>query len=69
MGWSRATIDLAKKLNLYVLITDALSRGDWLETAEAALANGAAALQLREKSLPDASLLALPGEIPDPDTE
>lgn len=42
---------------LYVLITANLCRGDWLETAAAALRGGARILQLREKSLPDRELL------------
>lgn len=42
---------------LYVIITRALCRNDWLQTAEQALRGGAACLQLREKSLPDRELL------------
>jgi len=42
---------------LCVLITEALCRKGWLETAEAALAGGADVLQLREKELPDRELL------------
>lgn len=42
---------------LYVIVTQALCRGDWLETAAHALRGGARCLQLREKSLPDAELL------------
>ena len=45
------------RLRLYVLITADLCRGDWLTVAESALAGGADALQLREKSLPDGELL------------
>jgi thiamine-phosphate pyrophosphorylase len=45
------------RLRLYVLITAGLCYGDWLSVAESALAGGADALQLREKSLPDAELL------------
>jgi len=44
-------------VELYVLLTEALCRGDWYETAEAALAGGARAIQLREKQLTDAELL------------
>ena len=44
-------------VKLYVLLTEALCRGDWYETAEAALAGGARAIQLREKQLPDVELL------------
>ncbi len=42
---------------LYALLTEALCRGDWYETAEAALAGGARAIQLREKHLADNELL------------
>ena len=45
-------------VKLYVLLTEALCRGDWYETAEAALAGGARAIQLREKQLADIELLA-----------
>jgi thiamine-phosphate pyrophosphorylase len=45
------------RLRLYVLITADLCYGDWLAVAESALAGGADALQLREKSLPDGELL------------
>ncbi len=45
------------RIRLYVLITADLCRGDWLTVAESALAGGADALQLREKSLPDGELL------------
>ena len=44
-------------VKLYVLLTEALCRGDWHETAEAALAGGACAIQLREKQLTDVELL------------
>ncbi len=44
-------------VQLYVLLTEALCRGDWYETAEAALAGGARAIQLREKQLADIELL------------
>ena len=43
---------------LYVLITEALCRGDWLATAEAALQGGARCMQLREKTLDAGELLA-----------
>lgn len=43
---------------LYVIVTESLCRGPWLDTAAAALRGGAAMLQLREKSLTDADLLA-----------
>ena len=44
-------------VKLYVLLTEALCRGDWYETAEAALAGGARAIQFREKQLADIELL------------
>jgi thiamine-phosphate pyrophosphorylase len=43
---------------LYVLLTEALCRGDWLQTAEAVLDGGAGCIQLREKDLDGAELLA-----------
>lgn len=46
-----------RRVRVYVLLTAALCRGDWRETAEAALAGGAACLQLREKTLDDGELL------------
>ncbi len=45
------------RVRLYVLITAALCRGDWLETAEAAIRGGAGCLQLREKQMSDRVLL------------
>ena len=39
------------KVRLYVLLTESLCRGDWLETAKQAIAGGADCLQLREKTL------------------
>lgn len=47
-----------RAVRLYVIITRALCRGDWLQTAEAALDGGAGCIQLREKQLPDRQLLA-----------
>ncbi len=44
-------------VKLYILLTEALCLGDWYETAEAALAGGAGAIQLREKQLADVELL------------
>lgn len=44
-------------VRLYVIITEALCRLDWLAAAESALRGGAEALQLREKTLPDGELL------------
>ncbi len=46
-----------KTVRLYVLLTESLCRGDWYETAEAALRGGAGALQLREKELSDRAVL------------
>ncbi len=47
-----------RSAQLYVLLTAQLCSRDWLTTAEAALRSGAEVLQLREKDLPDAELLA-----------
>lgn len=44
-------------VRLYVLLTESLCSGDWLETARAALDGGADCVQLREKTLPDGELL------------
>ena len=46
-----------RRLRLYVILTDALCKHGWHETAEAALRGGAGCLQLREKDLPDGELL------------
>ena len=46
-----------RDVSLYVIITEALCRRDWLEASAAALRGGARCLQLREKNLPDAELL------------
>jgi len=46
-----------RTVRLYVILTEALCRGGWLETAEAVIRGGAGCLQLREKDLPDAELL------------
>ncbi len=46
-----------RAVRLYVLITAALCRRPWLQTAEAAVRGGAGCLQLREKELPDRELL------------
>ncbi len=46
------------QVRLYVLVTESLCAGDWLTTAEQAIDGGAAAIQLREKELPDGELLA-----------
>lgn len=42
---------------LYVLITEALCRGPWLDTARAAIRGGAGCVQLREKGLDSRELL------------
>lgn len=47
-----------RAVRLYVLLTAQLCRRPWLEAAEAAIVGGAGCLQLREKGLPDAELLA-----------
>ena len=44
-------------VKLYILLTEAFCRGEWYKTAEAALAGGARAIQLREKHLTDTELL------------
>jgi len=43
---------------LYVLLTESLCSGSWMEVARAAIAGGADCIQLREKSLPDAEFLS-----------
>lgn len=45
------------RVRLYVLITQNLCRGDWLDTARATIDGGADCLQLREKDLDDGVLL------------
>lgn len=45
------------RVRLYVILTEALCRGEWFTTAEAALKGGADCLQLREKALSDRVLL------------
>ena len=44
-------------VRLYVLLTESLCSGDWLEAAGAAIDGGADCIQLREKTLPDRLLL------------
>jgi thiamine-phosphate pyrophosphorylase len=46
-----------RSVRLYVILTEALCRRGWLETAESAIRGGAGCIQLREKNLPDAELL------------
>jgi thiamine-phosphate pyrophosphorylase len=48
---------LFDSVRLYVLITESACRKPWLHTAEAAIAGGADALQLREKDLESGELL------------
>lgn len=48
---------------LYVLISSKICIGSVRETARAAIAGGADAIQIREKDTPDAQLLALAAEI------
>lgn len=50
-------------MRLYVLLTASVCAGSFLETARAAVAGGADALQLREKSVPDVQLLAQAAEL------
>ena len=47
-----------RAVRLYTIVTAAMCKGDWLETAEAAIAGGATCIQIREKGLCDAELLA-----------
>ncbi len=49
--------DLFDRVRLYVLITESACRNPWLETAKAAVAGGADALQLREKEMESGELL------------
>lgn len=44
-------------VRLYVLITESLCHGRWIDVAEAAIDGGAQCLQLREKTLPDGELI------------
>lgn len=50
-------------VRLYALISSHLCRGSVRETARAAIAGGADAIQVREKNIPDAQLLALAAEM------
>ena len=50
---------LFEPVRLYVLLTSRLCRAEPAATAEAAIAGGADAIQLREKDLPDREVLAL----------
>ncbi len=49
---------LFSRVKLYVLITESVCRGDWFAAAEAAIAGGAGAIQLREKALDGGELLS-----------
>lgn len=51
-------VDRFASVRLYVLITESVCKRPWLEAAEQALQGGADCLQLREKSLDGAELLA-----------
>ncbi|MFB3892862.1 MAG: thiamine phosphate synthase [Phycisphaerae bacterium] len=50
-------------VRLYALISSGLCKGSVREIARAAIAGGADAIQLREKEVPDAQLLALAAEL------
>lgn len=50
-------------VRLYVLITPELCKGGVRETARAAIAGGAGAIQLRAKDLPQAQILAMAAEL------
>jgi len=52
-----------ENVRLYVLITQSLCRGGVRDTARAAIAGGADAIQLRETDTPDAQFLALAAEL------
>ncbi len=45
------------RARLYVIVTESLCRGDWLEVASRAIDGGADCIQLREKGLEDGGLL------------
>lgn len=47
-----------RSCGVYIIITESLCVRDWRETVQALLTAGVKCLQLREKSLPDAELLA-----------
>lgn len=52
-----------RSAGLYVIITEALCRRPWRETAEESLLGGAGCIQLREKELTDSELLRRAREI------
>lgn len=45
------------RVRLYLLVTETLCSGPWLDTAKAAISGGADCIQLREKQLEDGELL------------
>ena len=49
--------ELMRRARLYVLVTDSLCAGDWLETIRQVAQAGAHVVQLREKQLDDGELL------------
>ncbi len=55
--------DRMKDIKLYVLVTSTMCRGSVRETARAAVAGGADAIQLREKDIPDDQFVALAAEM------
>ncbi len=55
--------DRFAKVRLYALISAKMCRGSVREAARAAIAGGVDAIQLREKDVPDAELLALAAEL------
>ncbi len=52
-----------EQVRLYVLLTTSLCRGSMRDTARAAIAGGADAIQLREKGIGDGQFLALAAEL------
>ncbi|MCG3126869.1 MAG: Thiamine-phosphate synthase [Phycisphaerae bacterium] len=52
-----------RRSGLYVIVTEALCRRPWRETAEEALLGGAGCVQLREKGLTDGELLSRAREL------
>jgi thiamine-phosphate pyrophosphorylase len=53
----RPTVSRFAEVKLYVLITESLCKGPWLDTAEQAILGGTDCLQLREKQLESRELL------------
>jgi thiamine-phosphate pyrophosphorylase len=54
---TRHSANRFETVRLYVLITESACKNNWLKTAEAAVAGGADALQLREKNLESGEFL------------